>query len=62
MYFCSDFMEISNVAQFWKAYGTRNAKIYVYICVDARITAIFGFSKWPPKNTNFTISQLLDDI
>ena len=43
MYFCSDFMEISNVAHFWKAYGTRNTKIYVYICVDARMTAILEF-------------------
>ena len=43
MYFCSDFMEISHVAHFWKAYGTRNAKIYVYICVDARMTAILDF-------------------
>ena len=53
MYFCSDFMEISNVAHFWKAYGIRNTKIYVYICVDAPMTAILDFSKWPPKKNKF---------
>ena len=49
MYFCSDFMEISIVAHFWKAYGTRNTKIYVYICVDARMTAILDFQNGRPK-------------
>ena len=62
MYFCSEFMEISNVAHFWKAYDIRNTEIYVYICVDARMTAILDFQNGRHKNTNFTISLLLDGI
>ena len=42
-------MEISNVAHFWKAYGTRNAKIYVYICADVGMTAILDFQNGRPK-------------
>ena len=49
MYFCSDFMEISSVAYFWKAYCTRNTKIYVYICLGARMTAILDFQNGRPK-------------
>ena len=37
-------------------------KTNVYICADAHMAAIFLFSKWPPQNKNFGISQPLIDI
>jgi len=43
MYFCSEFMEISEVIHFWKAYNVRSSKNNVYICAVAPDPRCYGY-------------------
>ena len=40
--------------------GISNQKTNVSICTDIHTAAILDFSKWLPKNTYLSISQLLN--